>query len=148
MSAEIVLFIRLLTTILTYLFLAASLFILWKSTFVSKNKPEQEFPTLKLSNMSDNSSKLFSSPEIYIGRDENANFIVDDDSVSNIHNRIFWKEQAFWIEDLNSTNGTILNDEKLVSPVALYSGDIIKCGTIEIEVEIEPGSLHNKAVIQ
>jgi pSer/pThr/pTyr-binding forkhead associated (FHA) protein len=115
---------------------------------VSKDKPEQEFPTLKLSNMFDNSSKLFSSPEIYIGRDGNANFIVNDDSVSNIHNRIFWKEHAFWIEDLNSTNGTFLNDEKLVSPVTLYSGDIIKCGTIEIEVEIEPGSLHNKAVMQ
>ena len=140
MSAEIVLIIRLLTTLLTYLFLATSLFILWKSTFAPKKKPEQDLPTIKLFNIAANSSKQFSSPEIYIGRDSNANFIVDDNSVSNIHNRIFWKEHAFWIEDLNSTNGTFLNDEKLVSPVALFSGDIIKCGTIEIEVEIELGS--------
>ncbi len=59
--------------------------------------------------------------------------------VSRRHARLIYKENQWHLEDLNSTNGTFFNGEK-VAPhqlLPLKNGDVIRCGQIELELTIE-----------
>ncbi len=59
--------------------------------------------------------------------------------VSRRHARIFYYDGHFYIEDLGSTNGTYLNNKRLVSglPYALQDGDELRFGRIIAHVHIE-----------
>jgi pSer/pThr/pTyr-binding forkhead associated (FHA) protein len=46
------------------------------------------------------------------------------------------------VEDSASTNGTFLNDERIISQTALVENDVIRCGKIMVRVafqKISPG---------
>jgi pSer/pThr/pTyr-binding forkhead associated (FHA) protein len=49
-----------------------------------------------------------------LGRDSSLPVAVPLDGVSRQHARISWNGHAFWLEDLKSTNGTLLNGQPLV----------------------------------
>jgi pSer/pThr/pTyr-binding forkhead associated (FHA) protein len=60
---------------------------------------------------------------------------LDDDTfASSIHARVFRRSGELWIEDLGSTNGTWLNEERLGEPVRLRRGDRVKIGSTILEV--------------
>lgn len=65
-----------------------------------------------------------------------ANVILQDSGVSRKHAVIDWSDGGFFIYDLGSSNGLILNGAKLApkagQPIA--NGDIIKIGRVEIRV--------------
>lgn len=72
--------------------------------------------------------------EINIGR-KNGNFIVlDDPYASGYHARIFIKNNDCILEDLNSTNGTLLNGNKVSGRKYLNSGDEIRIGNTSFKV--------------
>jgi pSer/pThr/pTyr-binding forkhead associated (FHA) protein len=48
-----------------------------------------------------------------------------------------YHHSQWWIQDLQSTNGTLLNDEKLKSATVIVSGDEIVCGQSVLIVSIE-----------
>ena len=61
-----------------------------------------------------------------IGKQENlADFILKRDTISRLHARIDRKENAYWLTDLNSTNGTSVNGRVLEAneSVELEPGD-------------------------
>ncbi len=64
-----------------------------------------------------------------IGRSESTDIYVERDSVSRNHARIYQVGEEYIIEDLGSTNGTYVNDQK-VTKVLLRDGDIIKIGEV------------------
>jgi diguanylate cyclase (GGDEF)-like protein len=66
--------------------------------------------------------------DLTIGRDENNSIVVDLDNVSRRHARISSKQGRMFVEDLGSTNGTYLNDQEVLSPQPLRSGDLVKVG--------------------
>ena len=51
-----------------------------------------------------------------------------DGEISREHARIIQQGDQFWLEDLNSTNGTFLNGQRIVTPTLLRSGDQIGIG--------------------
>jgi hypothetical protein len=60
--------------------------------------------------------------EVTVGRSQGCAVPLDDDTfASSIHARVFRRSGELWLEDLGSTNGTWLNDERLDSPVKVGS---------------------------
>ena len=67
-----------------------------------------------------------------IGRDEDCQIPIDDNFMSHRHARIFKEKDGYYIEDLDSTNGTFLNGNKLgEDAVELLDGDRICIGQLE-----------------
>jgi diguanylate cyclase (GGDEF)-like protein len=66
--------------------------------------------------------------EITIGRDDDNDIYVPLHTISRRHARIFVREQEHYVEDLDSTNGTFLNEQELDRPEPLLNGDLLRCG--------------------
>ncbi len=74
---------------------------------------------------------------IYIGRGEsNAICIKDDPLVSRKHALIEYVKGKYYISDLDSTNGTYVNNHpvKKDEKIELFPGDIIRIGKTELNV--------------
>jgi serine/threonine-protein kinase len=58
--------------------------------------------------------------------------------ISRRHCRLLYRDEHWFVEDLGSTNGTYLNQTRLIpnQPAPLDNGDIIRCGQIELELKI------------
>lgn len=65
-----------------------------------------------------------------LGRGDSSDIQLMDSFASNKHAHIFFQEGQYWLEDLQSTNGTFLNEVKIDQPTVLADGDIIKIGGI------------------
>jgi pSer/pThr/pTyr-binding forkhead associated (FHA) protein len=68
-----------------------------------------------------------------IGREKDNDIILQDDGyASRYHAWVAFEQERFWVEDLGSTNGTLLNGQQLERRELLASGDIIKIGDSEM----------------
>ena len=68
-----------------------------------------------------------------IGRDPGNDLVLNDDGfASRYHAWITYESGDFWVEDLGSTNGTVLNGQPLSERKVLSAGDKIKIGDSEI----------------
>jgi pSer/pThr/pTyr-binding forkhead associated (FHA) protein len=74
--------------------------------------------------------------ETSVGRDVGCTLRFNDGSVSRRHLRFVRRADDVFVEDLGSTNGTLLNGKKLGTPTRLVDGDIIKFGSREIAVRV------------
>lgn len=63
-----------------------------------------------------------------IGRSKDADIQIDDRYASGIHIRLFSREGRHFVEDMRSTNGTILNGAELDGEAELVDGDTIQIG--------------------
>jgi two-component system, cell cycle response regulator len=69
---------------------------------------------------------LDASP-VVIGRGSDADFQIATPSVSRAHCRVFQDQGCYWIEDLRSTNHTLVNGER-IERKALVDGDQLRIG--------------------
>jgi len=65
-----------------------------------------------------------------IGRAVDCDIVITSKRVSREHAEIRREGRKLVIEDLNSANGTLLNDERVSGPAALRDGDVISIGGI------------------
>lgn len=73
--------------------------------------------------------------ELTIGRSPGCGVPVTYDSYSStVHARLFRQGNQLWVEDLNSTNGTYVNSERLTRPHRLGKGDLLQVGGTVFEV--------------
>jgi hypothetical protein len=64
-----------------------------------------------------------------VGRNKDINLVIDgDDSISALHAELQRKGPAWCIEDLGSTNGTFVNEDRIMSKRVLHDGDVIRLG--------------------
>lgn len=72
-----------------------------------------------------------------IGRAPGNTIVLDDDFVSAEHALLTRREKRWWLEDLGSRNGTLLNDLPLADTAVVVAGDIIAIGDVQLRVEPE-----------
>ncbi len=73
---------------------------------------------------------------VAIGRDAQADIVLDDERVTRIHCEIRFWNGDYVLKDLRSKNGTILN-EREVDVAVLHLHDIIKVGPFLLTVQDE-----------
>jgi pSer/pThr/pTyr-binding forkhead associated (FHA) protein len=71
-----------------------------------------------------------------VGRDPACDLILADKTVSGQHARLSYQMTQWWVEDLQSTNGSRLNQQAVSSPVVLTSGDELCFGQLVFQVQI------------
>ena len=71
---------------------------------------------------------------IIVGRSSVCEVYIDDDNISRQHFVICDQDGAFYIQDLNSKNGTFVNGQKIMRSKKLENGDKIKFGNIKMTV--------------
>jgi len=69
--------------------------------------------------------------ELTLGRSSSNTIIIKDPFISKNHFRITKDEDTYFIEDMDSSNGTFLNGDKLEDVVILKNNDVIRIGSIE-----------------
>ena len=69
-----------------------------------------------------------------VGRAPRADFVVDAPLVSRLHCRLTANDHAVDVVDLDSTNGTYINDQR-VQKGSLKSGDRLRVGRVEFAIE-------------
>ncbi len=139
MSGVLLLVIRLIAAIVLYTFVGWAFFLLWKElrqqTSIFENR---QIPPLSLvvNSGDSNNPALFHQTEIVIGRDPNCDFTIQDELVSARHARIAYHHAQWWIEDLSSRNGTKLNQDPILTPTVIISGDLLQCGKTAVQIRI------------
>ena len=79
--------------------------------------------------------------EITIGRNENSDIHINNLGASKKHARIFRRNGEYILEDLKSTNGTLLNDENVIT-ARLSGKDVVIIGKHKLFITVENG--HNE----
>jgi hypothetical protein len=71
-----------------------------------------------------------------IGRSKEADVQIEDRYASSIHARLFERGGRYFVEDMNSTNGTLLNGATLKGEAELIDGDTVQIGDTEFRLEV------------
>ena len=69
-------------------------------------------------------------------RSADADIRLDDRYASGIHARVFSRSGSYYVEDMGSTNGTLLNSQELHGEAELHPGDSIRIGDTEFVFEV------------
>ena len=76
---------------------------------------------------------VLSPGENIIGRDPASKVWLDASGVSRRHARVHIEDSgAAWLDDLGSTNGTLVGGTQLDSRMALKDGDVIQIGSVDL----------------
>ncbi len=73
---------------------------------------------------------------LFIGRDKGMDIHLDNSSVSREHAVLFFYDNRFYIRDLKSTNGTLVNGKR-IEQVALNYKDLIQFGSCALRFFVE-----------
>ena len=140
MTGPIVLVLRLLMAAALYTFLGWALWTIWQDVRLQAEKPAvQKIPSIRLEIKARKrtlATRIYSQPEIILGRDPACDLFLNDETTSARHTKISYHHGHWWVEDLKSTNGTKLNRARLTIPVVLTSDDEIQCGNTKVVVEL------------
>ena len=72
---------------------------------------------------------------VTIGRSPEADITIADSFVSNRHARVTPSAGGPIVEDLDSTNGTVVNGARISAPTTLRKGDALSLGDVVLKVE-------------
>jgi predicted component of type VI protein secretion system len=71
---------------------------------------------------------LLDKPEMVVGRDLTADIVISDSEVSRKHAHFTLTQGGYVLEDLGSTNGTIVNGDRLAGPHLMRPGEELTLG--------------------
>jgi hypothetical protein len=144
MSGPVVLVLRLLLAVSLYVFLGWAFWSLWQEIrqqgllLTARKTPAMG---LTISEGGKLYHHQFSSAEITIGRNPACDCVIDNESISARHARLSYHHNQWWLEDLRSTNGTLMNDAQVAMPMVVVSGDEFTCGQVRLRIDLA-GDLH------
>ena len=75
--------------------------------------------------------------EATVGRNEDNNLVINDQTVSGHHLRLIRRDNELFALDLMSSNGTMLNGSRVTTEVKLNSGDKLAIGRTVLTIEFD-----------
>ncbi len=85
-----------------------------------------------------------------IGRNPDCSMFLSSDNISRQHAVISYKEGKYYIADKNSTNGTIINNQKITNETLLTDANKISFAEFEFIIHItspEKSGIYNKTLV-
>jgi predicted component of type VI protein secretion system len=87
---------------------------------------------------------IWDTADITVGRSPENDLMVDDSDASRKHALFRRSSAGYQVEDLGTSNGTLVNDERIIEPHTLSNKDVIKICEMDvrfIETHKDPASL-------
>ena len=101
---------------------------------VPRRSRERTPPTLKVVEPAEAAGTVYPlGDELTVGRAAGCQITLDDTYASQLHARIFVRDDQLYVEDLGSTNGTYLNRRKVTGPMVVQRGDKLQIGNTVLE---------------
>lgn len=72
--------------------------------------------------------------DMLVGRHQSADLVLQSAEISRKHATFLIKEQALYVQDLNSSNGTFVNDLRIADETLLKEGDIVQFASLKFSV--------------
>ncbi|EXH75592.1 MULTISPECIES: FHA domain-containing protein [Acinetobacter] len=72
--------------------------------------------------------------EMLVGRHQDADLLLQAAEISRRHAALLLKDQLLWVQDLNSSNGTFVNDIRIEQEKQLHDGDIVQFASFKFSV--------------
>ncbi len=138
MSAVFILVVRILIVICLYIFTGYAILTVWKELrYANERRLAEIIPAISINYLdSGEQTTTFSQHEITVGRDPGNDLVITDDTVSSHHARLSHRHRQWWLEDLQSTNGTFLNNERIYNPTVVVSGDEVILGNVSLLIMV------------
>ena len=137
MTAVLVFVLRILLLVLAYLFVGWIGFTIYKdlrSQLHTREALSASPITLHVLTENNPIEKQFSKPEIILGRDPDCDLTISDGTISLRHCQISYHHKQWWVSDLNSTNGSFLNNNLITSAIIITDGDVLQLGNVPIDI--------------
>jgi uncharacterized protein involved in exopolysaccharide biosynthesis len=86
--------------------------------------------------------------ESSIGRSSSSLVRLEERAASHVHAKLMLSSRGCFIVDLDSTNGTFVNGQRIDQPVELHAGDVVRCGTTNLGflTDAEDDEQHTRAM--
>lgn len=140
MSGSVVLALRILTALALYGFLGWVLVFMYREVqrqgIVLANRRVPGISIMVTPNSGQGTLRYFHQAEITVGRDPGCDIPLPDDTISARHAHLTYHHNQWWLEDLDSTNGTRLNGTRITTPTVITSGDEFQCGSSRLSVSL------------
>lgn len=72
--------------------------------------------------------------DMVVGRHQSADIVLQAAEISRKHAAFLLKDQALWVQDLNSSNGSFVNDLRIEHETLLKEGDIVQFASLKFSV--------------
>jgi hypothetical protein len=94
-----------------------------------------EAPTVAVTESSTQAGLVFRvTRPLVLGRSAEADVVLEDPYASDFHARLVFQAGEVRLQDLGSTNGTYINEERMAAPMSLRRGDRIRVGQTIMEL--------------
>ena len=136
-----ILLLRLTFIFLIYFFLFQVVRVLMRELRVAKPAPVPPNPYGQLILVEPGSSGMAPGtafnlePVTTIGRKLTNTIAMPDNYVSGEHARLYLRDDSWWVEDWNSSNGTQVNGAEISRATPLLEGDIIGVGGARLKLQ-------------
>ena len=146
MSSEVILFILRIAAGITLLLILLILFlVIWRdyrNTATQVNALRRVHGQLiGLLKMDESYIPTGQSYELHplttLGRSPTNSVTINDNFASSEHAMIALRNGQWWLEDRNSRNGTLLNDEPITTSTIVTDGDMVGIGNIYFRIEFK-----------
>ena len=72
--------------------------------------------------------------DMLVGRHQAADIVLQSSEISRKHAAFLRVEDALWLQDLASSNGTFVNDTRITEQVLLKDGDIVQFASLKVSL--------------
>jgi len=127
---------------LLYVFLLAVLYVAWRdlrSVAQSAERPSRAPGQLVVVDGAETGlsagDRFPLQPVTSLGRDLSNTIVLPDVFASNSHALLTYRDGEWWLEDLDSHNGTFLNQVRITRPTVVREGDLIRVGRVLMRLE-------------